>query len=123
MITTETTASTVVLCLSCFGGNFDRAVSLYNTLRAMPFKILRAAPLLHKRRALAKLRHERRHPIAIRLELLRGGVNVRIEDVHQVRDSWFAIRGWRVASHASCVGRPKTIPIADTARVARLDFG
>ena len=58
----------------------------------MPFKILRAAPLLHKRRALAKLRHERRHPIAIRLELPRGGINVRIEDVHQVRDSWFAIR-------------------------------
>jgi ATP-dependent Clp protease protease subunit len=31
---------TVVLCLSCFGGNFDRAVSLYNTLRAMPFKLV-----------------------------------------------------------------------------------
>lgn len=30
----------LVLCLSCFGGNFDRAVSLYNTLRAMPLQLV-----------------------------------------------------------------------------------
>lgn len=32
--------SRLVLCLSSFGGNFDRAVSLYNTLRAMPFELV-----------------------------------------------------------------------------------
>lgn len=30
----------LVLCLSSFGGNFDRAVSLYNTLRALPLKLV-----------------------------------------------------------------------------------
>jgi len=30
----------VVLALSSFGGNFDRAVSIYNTLRAMPFELV-----------------------------------------------------------------------------------
>lgn len=30
----------LVLCVSCFGGNFDRAVSLYNTLRALPLKLV-----------------------------------------------------------------------------------
>jgi len=30
----------LVLCLSSFGGNFDRAVSLYNTLRALPLELV-----------------------------------------------------------------------------------
>ena len=30
----------VVLCLSSFGGNFDRGVSLYNTLRGLPFELV-----------------------------------------------------------------------------------
>jgi ATP-dependent Clp protease protease subunit len=30
----------LVLCLSSFGGNFDRGVSLYNTLRALPLKLV-----------------------------------------------------------------------------------
>jgi ATP-dependent protease ClpP protease subunit len=30
----------LVLCLSSFGGNFDRGVSLYNTLRALPLELI-----------------------------------------------------------------------------------
>lgn len=30
----------LVLCLSSFGGNFDRGVSLYNTLRALPVELV-----------------------------------------------------------------------------------
>lgn len=30
----------LVLCLSSFGGNFDRGVSLYNTLRALPLALV-----------------------------------------------------------------------------------
>lgn len=32
--------SRLVLCLSSFGGNFDRGVSLYNTLRALPLTLV-----------------------------------------------------------------------------------
>ncbi len=33
-------ATRLVLCISSFGGNFDRAVSLYNTLRALPLTLV-----------------------------------------------------------------------------------